>query len=205
MIESTIGVLHNIVCNQKPRKYPKTPEQKAGTPTSGFMTSLLVTLIGHVTSSSHVGHAQGYILYYYHSKKKTRENTHFRSYDITSGHFRYFRSCAMVRPPEMWLEPYRYTTDPRHIFLIRVSNSLKFEVSGNLCSLFMEVFTHFARNFKTGSFIILHRINSNSCLYKCSVPFDVFSGDFFTVCIYIEGIIFLFLISLRNQFYIKIN
>jgi hypothetical protein len=39
--------------------------------------------------------------------------------------------------------------------LIRVSNSLKFEVSGNLCSLFMEVFTHFARNFKTRSFIIL--------------------------------------------------
>jgi hypothetical protein len=33
--------------------------------------------------------------------------------------------------------------------------------------------------------------------------FDVFSGDFFTVCIYIEGIIFLFLISLRNHCFIS--
>jgi hypothetical protein len=54
--------------------------------------------------------------------------------------------------------------EPKHIFLIRASNSLKFEAAGNLCSLFMEVFTRFARNFKTGCFIILHRINSKSCL-----------------------------------------
>ena len=27
---------------------------------------------GHVTSGSHVGHAQWYILYYYYSKKKNR-------------------------------------------------------------------------------------------------------------------------------------
>ena len=30
--------------NEKPQKYPKTPEKKAGTPTSGFMTSPLVPL-----------------------------------------------------------------------------------------------------------------------------------------------------------------
>jgi hypothetical protein len=29
---------------------------------------------------------------------------------------------------------------------------------------FMVLFTRFSRNFKTGSFIILHRINSNSSL-----------------------------------------
>ena len=45
------------------------------TPTSGFITSLLVKLtghvtFGHVTSGSHIGHAQWYILYYYYSKKK---------------------------------------------------------------------------------------------------------------------------------------
>ena len=28
---------------------------------------------GHVTSGSHVGHAQWYILHYYYSKKKARE------------------------------------------------------------------------------------------------------------------------------------
>jgi hypothetical protein len=47
--------------------------------------------------------------------------------------------------------------DPRHIFLVRTSNSLKFEAARNLCSLFVEFFARFARNFKTRSFIILHR------------------------------------------------
>jgi hypothetical protein len=47
--------------NEKPRKHPKTPEQKVGTLTSGFMTSLMVALtglvtFGYVTSGSHVGH-----------------------------------------------------------------------------------------------------------------------------------------------------
>ena len=33
-----------------------------------------------VTSGSHIGHAQWYILYYYYSQKKAQEN------DVTSGH-----------------------------------------------------------------------------------------------------------------------
>jgi hypothetical protein len=50
---------------------------------------------GHVTSSSHVGHAQWYILYYYYSKEIKRgknlgmRRTYFR--DVTSGH-----TCVMV-------------------------------------------------------------------------------------------------------------
>ena len=46
-----------------PPTYKKIPEKRAGTPTSGFMTSLLVTLtvhmtFGHVTSGCHVGYAE---------------------------------------------------------------------------------------------------------------------------------------------------
>ena len=40
---------------------------------------------GHVTSGSHVDHAQWYILYYYYSKKKTREPV-AHAHAITSGH-----------------------------------------------------------------------------------------------------------------------
>jgi hypothetical protein len=65
VIESTLGVLHNIVHSQKPRKYPKTSEERTGTPTSCHVT------FGHVTS----GHAQSYILSYYYSKKKAREKS----------------------------------------------------------------------------------------------------------------------------------
>jgi uncharacterized membrane-anchored protein len=67
VIESTLGVLHNIT---------KTSKIYENNPTSGFMTSLRVTLTGHVTSGSHVSHVQWYILYYYYSKKKkTREKS----------------------------------------------------------------------------------------------------------------------------------
>jgi hypothetical protein len=55
------------------KKYGKMIRGKQITlqiPTYDFMMSLLVTLTGHVTSGSHVGHAQWYILYYYYSKKK---------------------------------------------------------------------------------------------------------------------------------------
>jgi hypothetical protein len=53
VIESTLGVLHNIAKNlENIRKHQK----KGWNPTSSFMTSLLVTLTGHVTSGSHVGH-----------------------------------------------------------------------------------------------------------------------------------------------------
>jgi hypothetical protein len=38
-----------------------------------------------VTSGSHVGHAQWYILYYYYSKKKAREPV-AHAHAITSGH-----------------------------------------------------------------------------------------------------------------------
>ena len=44
----------------------------------------------------------------------------------------------------------------------RASNLLKFEAAGNLCSLFMDVVIVLHGMI---SFIILHRINSNSCLY----------------------------------------
>ena len=79
-------------------------------------------LRGHVTSGSHVGYAQWYILYYYYSKNKTREHV---GHAITSGHdlflWRHFRSGALpvtwlpvtllpVAPPEIRLEPYWYTT-----------------------------------------------------------------------------------------------
>jgi hypothetical protein len=69
------------------------------------MTSLLVTLTGHVTSGSHIDYAQWYILYYYYRKKKNAgksracaEHTSMTSLPIraASGHF---RSCAMVRSP----------------------------------------------------------------------------------------------------------
>ena len=43
-----------------------------------------------------------------------------------------------------------------------LSNLLKFEAAGNLCSLFMEVVVYVFPGII--SFIILHRINSNSCL-----------------------------------------
>jgi hypothetical protein len=53
VIESTLEVLYNITKNlENIRKHPKKGRE---TPTSGFTTSLLVTLIGHVTSGSHVG------------------------------------------------------------------------------------------------------------------------------------------------------
>ena len=42
MIESTIGVLHNIVFSQKSRKYPKTSRKKGReTPTSGHAQNIL--------------------------------------------------------------------------------------------------------------------------------------------------------------------
>ena len=49
-------------------------------------------LRGHVTSGSHVGHAQWYILYYYHSKKKVREPV-AHSHAITSG-----QGCFLLGP-----------------------------------------------------------------------------------------------------------
>jgi hypothetical protein len=59
------------------RKYRKNVLE---TPTSGFITSLLVTLtghvtFGHVTPGGHVGYAQRHILYYYYNKKKAREKS----------------------------------------------------------------------------------------------------------------------------------
>jgi hypothetical protein len=73
----------------------------------------------HLTSGSHVGHAQWYILYYYYIKKKTPEK---------SGHaqnilpWRHFRSVPLPVislpvmsngpiPPQIWLEPCWYTTN----------------------------------------------------------------------------------------------
>ena len=55
--------------------HPTLPSEPLG----GHMTFC------HVTSVSHVGHAQWYILYYYYSKKKVRgESGHAQA--ITSGH-----------------------------------------------------------------------------------------------------------------------
>jgi hypothetical protein len=45
VIENTLGVLHNIVYNEKPRKYPKTSEKDQETLTSGLMTSLYVDTV----------------------------------------------------------------------------------------------------------------------------------------------------------------
>jgi hypothetical protein len=60
------------------------------------MTSLQVTSGSHVTS----GHAQWYILYYYYRKKKlSLPVTYFTS-----------RMHNGLIPPEIWLEPYWYTT-----------------------------------------------------------------------------------------------
>jgi hypothetical protein len=82
--------VHNTTKNlENIRKHPKDERE---TPFSGFMTSLLVTLtghmtFGHVTSRSHIGHAQRYILYYYYSKRAENpgmRRTYFR--DVTSGH-----------------------------------------------------------------------------------------------------------------------
>ena len=90
------------------RKYRKNVLE---TPTSGFITSLLVTLtghvtFGHVTLGSHVGYAQRYILYYYYNKKKAREKIrvcardHFRSRDfqfrLRDFRWRHFRSGLLA-------------------------------------------------------------------------------------------------------------
>ena len=132
MVENTIGVLHNIGKNlENIRKHPK---KRVGNPHFWLYD---------VNSGSHVGHAQWYILYYCHSKKKARKKSwhvqnilpwrHLRSWplpvtsltvmaasgDVTSGPITSVTSghaCAMVRfplkdPPEIWLEPYWYTTD----------------------------------------------------------------------------------------------
>ena len=64
VIESTLGVIHNTTKNlENIRKHQKKGRE---TPTSGLMTSLLMTLTGHATSGSHVVYAQWYILYYYY-------------------------------------------------------------------------------------------------------------------------------------------
>ena len=61
-----------------------------------------------VTSGSHVGHAQWYILYYYNSKEKPFEpDVHAQNIlPVTS--FPVVPPCA---PPEMWLCLCWYTTD----------------------------------------------------------------------------------------------
>ena len=90
-------------------------------------------LRGHVTSGSHVGHTQWYILYYYYRKKKTRDLVaHAHAITSCPGHFRErdFRSGSLpvtslpvtwvpvtslpvdppFDPPEIRLEPCSYTT-----------------------------------------------------------------------------------------------
>ena len=96
---------NTVSVSRKTRHYQKTPEKRAGTPTSDFMTSLLVTLTGHVTSGSHIDYAQWYILHYYYRKKKNAgksracaEHTSMTSLPMraASGHF---WPCAIVRSP----------------------------------------------------------------------------------------------------------
>jgi hypothetical protein len=91
----------------------------------------------------------------------------------------FFQPVSRFKQNSVWNIYVLHTLqDPRHIFLTRASDLLKCEAAGNLCSLFMEVVVYVFPGII--SFIILHRINSNSCY---SVSFDVVSGDFF-VCIY---------------------
>ena len=93
VIESTLGVLHN---SEKP-KISKNTRKKGGKHNFRFYDVTSGDANGHVTSNSHVGHAQWYILYYYYSKKKPRD--HFRSRDFQFGS-RHFRSGPLpVSPP----------------------------------------------------------------------------------------------------------
>jgi hypothetical protein len=80
-------------------RFEKVRENDTWKTLTGHMT------FGHVTSRSHIGHAQRYILYYYYCKRAENSGmrrTYFR--DVTYGH------AQLSDFPEIWLEPCWYTT-----------------------------------------------------------------------------------------------
>ena len=114
----------NIQHSEKPRKYSKTPEKRAGTSVPvlwrhfrSHPVAMLLPVMRNGTFSTttivrkkcgkNPGMSRTYIRDWRHFRSR-----HFMSYGVTSGH-----ACTMARfrlasgdPPEIWLEPSWYTT-----------------------------------------------------------------------------------------------
>jgi hypothetical protein len=106
--------------------------KKAGTATFGFMTSLLVTLAGHVTGhvtpSSHdtSDHAQWYILYYNCKKKAPEKSWHTSVTAVTSG-----LMMSLPVTHAQWPDPLKYDLDRADILLEMIINSTNINKTNN--------------------------------------------------------------------------